>query len=41
MERRNLSVELNENVDAMAVYNDSLLIAVLAEQVHVPLHAMH
>jgi hypothetical protein len=40
-ERRYLSVELNKNIDAMAVYDDGLLVAVLTEEVHIPLHAMH
>jgi hypothetical protein len=38
---RNLSVELNENIDAMAVNDDGLLVAVLTEKIHIPLHVMY
>ena len=34
-ERRYLSVELNKNIDAMAVYDDGLLVAILPEQINV------
>ena len=39
--RRHLAVEFDENVYAVAVYNHGLLVAVLPEQVNIPLHSMH
>ncbi len=36
-----LSVELNENVDTMAVNDDCLLVAVLTEKIHIPLRVMY